>query len=116
MTQHDDVVYFGHMLDAAKEAYDLVSSVDKVHFERDRVLQLAVTHLIEIIGEAARRVSTEGRERLPDVPWSEIIGMRHRIVHDYLGVKIERVWQTATQDLEPIIYMLKSALPDQPPE
>jgi len=53
---------------------------------------------------------------LPDVPWSEIIGMRHRIAHDYLNVKVERSWYTTTDDREPLIKMLEFVLPNEPPE
>jgi uncharacterized protein with HEPN domain len=116
MTQHDDLLYLGHMLDAAREAYEIVANMEEERFNRDRIVQLAVTHLIEIVGEAARRVSPAGRARLPDVPWPEITGMRHRIVHDYTNVKSAKVWETATQDLLPLIEALEKVVPAEPPE
>jgi uncharacterized protein with HEPN domain len=116
MTQHDDLLYLGHMLDAAREAHAIAVEREKEQFDRDRIRQLALTHLIEIIGEAARKVSAGGRAAMPTVPWSDIMGMRHRIVHDYWNVNTDRVWYTAVEDLPPLIDALEQALPANPPE
>ena len=116
MTQHDDLMYLGHMLDAAREAHAIVADMEKKRFDQDRILQLALTHLIEIIGEAARNVSASGRAAIPTVPWPDITGMRHRIVHDYRNVNTDRVWYTAVDDLPPLIEALEQALPENPPE
>jgi len=63
--------------------------------------------LIQIIGEAATRVSREFTETHPEIPWAEITGMRHKVVHDYLGVDEDIVWQVATVDLPSLVAVLE---------
>ena len=72
-------------------------------FDADENLRLALTYLIPIIGEAASRVSSSFRVAHPEVPWSEIIGMRQKIVHDYLGVDYDIVWEVVTADLPVLV-------------
>ena len=69
--------------------------------------QLALAHLLMIIGEAASRVSVPTREKHPDIPWPRIVGMRHRLVHDYVRTDFGVVWDTATEDLQPLIAALE---------
>ena len=78
----DDLVYVGHMLDKAQEVLSLVHGKTRQDYDRDTVLRLALTHLIQVVGEAARRVSPSFRERHPQIPWDAIAGMRNKIVHD----------------------------------
>ena len=110
MTQHDDRLYLGQMLDAAHEAQAYVSGIDLAAFASDRMRQRAVVYVIQIIGESARRVSPDGRAQLPSIPWSKVVGMRHKLVHDYLYVDYEEVWRTANDDLPPLIHALEKAL------
>ena len=72
-------------------------------------------HLIQIIGEAERQVSPEFSERHPEVPWTEIIGMRHKVVHDYLGVDEDIVWQVVTGDLPKPVAALAPIVPRTAP-
>jgi uncharacterized protein with HEPN domain len=104
------------MLDTVRKIQDILVGVDKERFDRDEMLQLALTRLVEIIGEAARRVSPTGRAQLPDVPWPDITGMRHRIAHDYLNVNLDKVWETAVDDLSTLIAELARVVPPEPPE
>ena len=78
----DDATYVGHMLDTARKALALVEGKKKADFEGDETLQLALIHLLQIIGEAAGKVSPEFCAAHPDVPWPAIVGMRHKLVHD----------------------------------
>ena len=80
----DELVYVGHMLDTAHEALSLVRGKTRQDYDSDTALRLALTHLIQVIGEAARRVSSPFRERHPEIPWDAIAGMRSKIVHDYM--------------------------------
>ncbi len=73
----------------------------------DENLRLALAHLIQIIGEAARHVSDEARRKHPEIPWTAIIGMRHKVVHDYLEVDEDIVWDVVTADLPPIVTVLE---------
>lgn len=78
----DDVVYLGHMLDTARKAVDRVRSRTRAEYDKDEDLRIVTAHLVQIIGEAAARVSAEGRNLYADVPWKRIVGIRHKIVHD----------------------------------
>ena len=82
----DDSLYVGHMLDMAQKALSLIEGKDRTTYDQDEVLRLALAHLIQVIGEAARHISQDLRDVHPQIPWKAIIGMRHRIVHDYLDV------------------------------
>ncbi len=70
---------------------------------------MALTHLIQTIGEAARLVSPAGRASVPALPWNAITGMRHHLVHDYLNVDLDIVWQTATTRMDELINALRAA-------
>jgi uncharacterized protein with HEPN domain len=95
--QKDERIYLAHMLDAALEAQGYLK--DKTHddFEADRGLRRQLERMIEIIGEAARLVPQPMRDACPHIPWSNIIGMRNRIVHDYLNVDSRILWDTMTR-------------------
>ena len=74
---------------------------------------MALIKDIEIIGEAAYQISPATRESLPDVPWEDIIGMRHRLVHAYFDINLDILWQTVTDDLPPLSAELERVTPDQ---
>ena len=112
---HDDLVYVRHMLETSRKARFLSRGHTAEDYERDETLRLALRHLLQIVGEAASRTSELFRSENPDIPWPEIIGMRHRVVHDYMGVDEEIVWTTVTHDLPKLIRILESTL-GEPPE
>ncbi|MGH3991063.1 MAG: HepT-like ribonuclease domain-containing protein [Pseudonocardiaceae bacterium] len=68
-------------------------------FDADEVVQAALTRWLQNIGEAASRLSTELRSRCDDVPWQSIMGMRHRVVHDYFNIDLSVVWRACTVDV-----------------
>lgn len=74
------------------------------------MLVLSLVKSIEIIGEAASRVSKESRERSPEIPWAVIVAMRNRLIHAYYDVDLDRVWDTITGDLPPLILSLENLL------
>jgi uncharacterized protein with HEPN domain len=98
------------MLDAAREAIAFGASRSSDDLKRDRVLTLALVKCIEIIGEAAAKVSAETRASAPRIPWSDIIGMRNRLIHAYFDVDVNRVSDTLANDLPPLIALLEKAL------
>ena len=110
MTQHDARVCLQQMLDHAKEALDLLAAKDKNDLASDRVLELALVRLVEIVGEAASRLSPEDQARYPSIPWREIIGMRNRLVHGYDAIDLNVLWDTIRIDLPPLIDELKRSL------
>lgn len=75
----DDLVYAGHMLDLAREAIELARGKTRDDFDSDRALALALTHLLQTIGEAARHASAEFRDQHREIPWGAIVGLRHRL-------------------------------------
>ena len=107
----DDLVYVGHMLDLAQAAVHKAAGCTRDQFDRDENLRLALTHLIQTIGEAARRVSKEFREDHRDIPWDKIVGMRHKVVHDYMHVDYDLVWDVATMELPRFLKQLEKIAP-----
>jgi uncharacterized protein with HEPN domain len=106
-----DLVYVGHMLDMARKAVGKTQGISRALYDADENLRLALIHLIQTIGEAARRVSPEFCKSHPDVRWADIVGMRHKVVHDYLGVDEDVVWRVATEDLHTLIAALEPIVP-----
>jgi uncharacterized protein with HEPN domain len=107
----DDRVYAGHMLDKAQQALSLARGKTRLDYDNDTALRLAPTHLIQVIREAARRVSPVFRERYPQIPWEAIAGMRNKIVHDYMDVDEGIVWDSVVHELPPLVTELKQIFP-----
>ena len=99
MTRHDDLVHLGHTLETAKRTKASTAGFDKARFDGDEKFQ--------IIGEAARRVDAPVRLAVPEIPWADMVGMRNRLVHDYLATSYELVWSTVIEDLPPLIEALE---------
>ena len=102
------------MLLAARNAVKFAAPLTFPEFENDHLHQLAILKSIEIIGEAASRISEETKTKQPDIPWTEIIGMRNRLVHGYFDIRLDRVWQTVQNDLPPLIAQLEGLVPPEP--
>ena len=86
MTQHNDMIRLRHMLDHSKEAANLIAGKDKTELQHNRVLELALIRLIEIVGEASAKVSSETQAKYPSIPWPQVIGMRNRLIHTTPGI------------------------------
>lgn len=114
--QKSDLPYVGQMLDYCNKAVEMVDGVGRAAFDEDEKLKLALSHLVQIIGEAARRTSDDFRAANSQIPWSKIVGMRHRIVHDYTEIDEDILWSTVTEDLKPLAAELKSIVPSEPPD
>ena len=78
--QKDDLIYVGHMVEMALEAHALVAGKTRADYDQDKTLRYALAHLLQVIGEAARHVSQEFRDKHSQIPWRAITGMRHKIV------------------------------------
>ena len=110
MSRHDDKTSLKDMLSHAREAVELIGKTGREELERDRVMQLALTRLMEIVGEAANRVSQEIRQKTPEIHWPQIVGMRNRLIHGYDVIDCDLLLDTVTNDLPPLITALKTVI------
>jgi len=105
------------MLLAAREARQFAEGVTLERFNSDRMLQHAIMRLVQIIGEAARKISPEFKQAHPEIPWPEIVGMRHRLVHEYFRIIPDKVWDVVEKDLPMLIPLIEPLVPpDEPVE
>ena len=109
----NDVVRLRHMLGAATEALSFARGYTRSELDRNRMLTLSLVKSIEIIGEAAANVSAETRGRYSEIPWLSIIGIRNRLIHAYFDINLDRVWDTVTEDLPPLIAALEKIIPPE---
>lgn len=115
MPMSDPLVRLRDMLEHAREALQMASGKAREDLVSDRMLALALTHLVEIIGEAARQVPEEMRARHPDVPWRQIVGMRNRLIHGYSSVDLNLLFDTVTEDLPALIEALERIIQSEEP-
>ncbi|OGL59247.1 MAG: hypothetical protein A3J27_01300 [Candidatus Tectomicrobia bacterium RIFCSPLOWO2_12_FULL_69_37] len=108
-----DDTYLLDMLLAARKVRHYAERHSKEAFRSDELMRMGIIHLIQIIGEAARGVSAGFQDSHPEIPWQEVVGMRHRLVHDYLNVDIERVWKTVEEDIPRLIGQLEILVKDE---
>jgi uncharacterized protein with HEPN domain len=102
----DDRTYLVDMMELARRIERRIAKLNKAEFQANEDVQLALTHLLQMIGEAARCVTEETRGKFSSIDWKIITGMRHRIVHDYMNVNPEIVWQTCKSDVPVLITQL----------
>ena len=107
MSRHTDATPLRHMLENAREAVGLVQGKTLADLNNTRLLQLGLVRLVEVIGEAATRVSKEGRAKYPGIPWDDIVGMRNKLIHGYDTVDLDILWDTVTDDLPRLIEELQ---------
>ena len=108
--QPEDRVRLQHMLDAANDAIEFAHDQSRRILDSNRMLTLSIVKCIEIVGEAANHVTRVTQDVCPDIPWSDVIAMRHRLIHGYYDVDPDIVWDTVQEDLPPLIVAIKKAL------
>ena len=101
-----DLIRIRHMAEAAREAIGFAEGHTRAQLDANRMLALAIIKAIEIVGEAATRVSEDVRATLSAVPWPDVIAMRHRLIHSYFDVNLDIVWGTVEVDLPPLAAAL----------
>ena len=109
----DDEIRLRHMLDAAHEAISFADGRTRFDLNKDRLLVLALVKAIEIVGEAAYQITKETQDTLPDIPWADIIGMRHRLVHAYFDINLSVLWRTVQDDLPALIAQIEPLVPPE---
>jgi uncharacterized protein with HEPN domain len=112
MAREEDAVYLGHMLDMTRRAISALKGKDRGDYDADDILRMGLAHLVQVIGEAARKVSPQFQSDHPEIPWRQIIGMRHRIVHDYMRVDEDVLWKVVSEDLPALLPHLEKAAPN----
>ncbi|MGH7016684.1 MAG: HepT-like ribonuclease domain-containing protein [Caulobacteraceae bacterium] len=95
------------MIEAAETAERFIAGREREDLDRDDQLRLALVQTVQIIGEAASKLSTKTREDIPTVPWSDIIFMRNRLVHAHFDINRDLVWRTVKDDLPPLLAALE---------
>lgn len=110
MSKRDYLIVMRQMLDHAKEAATLMQNRSRKDLDEDRLINLAIVRLLEVIGEAATRIPKEERERYLAIPWSDIIGLRNRLIHGYDQIDFNIVWLIVTKSLPPLIVQLEQIL------
>lgn len=108
-----DEAYLLDILLAARKIVRFSRGYDAEKFAADEVLQHAVMRLIQIIGEAARKISPAYKEAHPQIPWTQIIGMRNRLVHEYFQVETDIVWEVVEKDIPALIPLIKPLVPPE---
>jgi uncharacterized protein with HEPN domain len=98
------------MIEAAETAGDFISGKTRGDLDADRMLLFSVVRAIEIIGEAASRVSQLTRDSAPDIPWPLIVSMRNRLIHAYFDIDHEVVWKTVTEELPQLLPKLRDLI------
>ena len=106
----DDLVRIRHMLDAARDAISFAQGQSRESLDTNRMLTFALIRAIEIIGEAASRVTDATRAAYPQLPWPQIVGMRNRLIHAYFDVDLDRVWKTTSEEIPSLLTQLEGIL------
>lgn len=106
-----DRIRLQHMLDAARKAVRLAAKHDRGELDaEDSPLPDALVHLISVVGEAASQVSLDTRSKIDGIPWSDVVGMRNRLIHAYFDINLDILWATVQDSLPSLIRSLESAL------
>lgn len=108
--ENEDKIRLLHMIEATEEVLSFIKDTGKEEFAKNRMLILSVIKDIEIIGEAASKISEKVKIEYPEIPWKDIIGMRNRLIHGYFDVDINLVWNTANKNLPQLLSLLKNTL------
>lgn len=111
--QNEDKIRLQHMADACTELLSFMEGKSKDDLNSDRKLVLSIIKEIEIIGEAANKISGEIKKAHTEIPWTEIVTMRNRLIHTYFDVDLDVVWSTAIEDIPRLLSQIEKLLQDR---
>jgi len=106
-------MYLADMLEAINRVCEYTSKLTYSSFSENEMVVDAVLRNLEVLGEAARYVPLETRNKYTDIPWASLVGLRNIVIHHYHGVDLENIWQIARKDLPPLKKILSAALAEQ---
>ena len=112
MLKAEDVTRMRHMLDAAHKAIEFIRNCERADLDKDEKLALSIVRLLEVLGEAAKNISSKCRDTYPEIPWRQIAGTRDRLIHGYFDVDLNIVWKIVSTNLPPLATQLEKALSD----
>jgi len=112
MSNTGDKAYLSDMLECAQHVAAFIEGFDEEKYLADYKTQVAVAHMLQTIGEAARNISEQLEEAHPEVEWFKIRGLRHRIVHDYRRIDEATIWRIAIEYVPPLVVQLTKILDD----
>ena len=115
MSRRDPMVAVQQMRDHGREAIELAEGRSRADLDLDRMLELALTRLMEVLGEAARRVPEEFRQRYPDVPWQDTTDLRNVLIHGYDMVDFDQLWRIIQEHLPPLLEQLQAIIDENIP-
>jgi len=113
MPRRDVGITLRQMRDYTREATQMAQGRTRAELDTNRMLSLALTHLLEILGEAANRVPAEEQAKYPHIPWQQLIGLRNRLIHGYDQVDLDILWQIVTRDLPSLTEELARVAPPE---
>lgn len=96
-----------HIIKAACEAVGYVQEKQRSDLDKDKMLVHSLVRCLEIIGEAAARISDDCKADIPQVPWNRIVGMRNRLIHAYFDINLDIVWQTVKEELPELLKIIE---------
>ena len=112
MTPPEDLIRIRHLREAAEKAVDFSIGATRQSLEDDELLRLALTKLVEIVGEAAKQVTLPTRQAHPSIPWAAAARMRDRLIHHYFDIDLDILWATINDDLPRLLQELPRGAPD----
>lgn len=110
---NNDAPYLYHIRDALSDLGNFVRGMTYEEFLRDKRTQFAVMRCFEVLGEAARRISPEFRAANPQTPWRKMMDFRNKLIHDYFGLDLFLIWQTAVEDAPPLLVSIENMIGKQ---
>ena len=99
-----------NMVESAREVFTFVTGKERADLDKSRMLTLSLLKSIEIIGEAASKVTAETRDLHKEIPWEAMVAMRNRLIHGYFDVDLDRVWDTVREDLPALVRALEEII------